>query len=58
MDISIIADTKLDSPFPQDQFIIPGYKRPERLDVSDSIKAAKRRQKESTIIFILAIDPG
>ena len=36
VEILIIAETKLDSSFPTDQFIIPGYKRPERQDVSDS----------------------
>ena len=36
VDIPIIAETKLDSSFPKDLFLIPGYKRPERLDVSDS----------------------
>ena len=36
VDILIIAETKLNSSFPKDQFLIPGYKRPERLDVSES----------------------
>ena len=34
MDILIVAETKLDS-FPKDQFLVPGYKRPEWLDLSD-----------------------
>ena len=36
MDILIIAETKFDSSFLKDQFIIPGYIMLERLDASDS----------------------
>ena len=36
MDIIINGETKLDSSFPNDQFLISGNKRPERLDVSES----------------------
>ena len=32
LDILIIQETKLDSSFPDDQFVINGYKKPYRLD--------------------------
>ena len=35
-DILSIAETKLDSSFPEAQFLIKGYNRPYRLDVSDT----------------------
>ena len=35
IDILVIAETKLDVSFPKNQFLIPGYKTPYRLDVSD-----------------------
>ena len=35
IDILVIADTKLDASFPKNQFLIPGFKAPSRLDVSD-----------------------
>ena len=34
MDVLVIAETKLDSSFPTSQFVIPGYKKPYRLDIS------------------------
>ena len=30
----VIAETKLDDSFPTSQFVIPGFKKPYRLDVS------------------------
>ena len=36
MDILTIAESKLDSSFPNSQFIVSGYKPPIRLDVSDT----------------------
>ena len=35
MDILVIAETKLDASFPKNQFLIPGFKTPYRLDVSE-----------------------
>ena len=35
VDILFIAETKLDASFPKNQFLIPGFKTPYRLDVSD-----------------------
>ena len=35
IDILVIAETKLDASFPKNQFLIPGFKTPYRLDVSD-----------------------
>ena len=35
IDILVIAETKLDASFPKNQFSIPGFKTPYRLDVSD-----------------------
>ena len=35
VDILCIAESKLDSSFPIDQFCIPGFKQPARLDISD-----------------------
>ena len=34
MDIFAIAETKLDSSFPESQFILPGMRKPFRLDVT------------------------
>ena len=34
MDISAIVETKLDSSFPESQFILPGMRKPFRLDVT------------------------
>ena len=35
IDILVIVETKLDASFPINQFLIPGFKTPYRLDVSD-----------------------
>ena len=35
IDILVVAETKLDASFPKNQFLIPGFKTPYRLDVSD-----------------------
>ena len=35
-DVFSIAETKLDSSFPNAQFLMPGYKTPYRLDVSNT----------------------
>ena len=35
IDILVIAETKLDASFPNNQFLIPGFKTPYRLDVSE-----------------------
>ena len=35
VDILCIAETKIDESFPTAQFIIPGYHKPYRLDISD-----------------------
>ena len=35
IDILVIAETKLDASFPKNQFLIPGFKAPYRMDVSD-----------------------
>ena len=34
MDIFAIAETKLDSSFPESQFLLPGMRKPFRLDVT------------------------
>ena len=36
IDVLCIAETKLDNSFPEPQFFLKGYKKPYRLDVSDS----------------------
>ena len=58
MDILIVAETKLDS-FPKDQFLIPGYKRPERLDLSDTSGGLLAYITEGIIPNTLrGLDPG
>ena len=34
IDIFAIAETKLDSPFPENQFLLEGMKKPHKFDVS------------------------
>ena len=36
LDIFSIAETKIDSSYPESQFCIPGYRKPYRLDISDN----------------------
>ena len=36
LDIFCIAETKIDSSYPESQFCIPGYRKPYRLDISDN----------------------
>ena len=44
MDIFAIAETKLDSSFPESQFILPGMRKPFRLDVT--------RRKGGLLVFV------
>ena len=36
VDVLVIAETKLDSSFPQQQFLLNGFKQPYRLDVTSN----------------------
>ena len=44
LDIFAIVETKLDSSFPESQFILPGMRKPFRLDVTS--------RKDGLLVFV------
>ena len=51
IDVHIFAETKLDSSFPKGQFKIPGYKQPNRFDMSSNVCEEKKIRAENTKWF-------